>query len=159
MPRAKQGPMLHAPQVPQDRRGRRAQKPYPAEYRAQMVELVRTGPSVSSISQQCARIPTPNIAHVMPDRGEFPRHLDAGLDGYFVVVASTSLRHVCWIDPYMGQLDDQPTEFLALASGVFLLFHEAAAPAPTQHEGHRRCFAHAIVPKSALRDAGPPACA
>jgi ABC-type bacteriocin/lantibiotic exporter with double-glycine peptidase domain len=78
-----------------------------------------------------ARIPTPNIAHVMPDRGEFPRHLDAGLDGYFVVVASTSLRHVRWIDPYIGQLDDQPTEFLALASGVFLLFHEAAAPAPT----------------------------
>lgn len=52
MPRAKQGPMLHAPQVPQDRRGRRAQKPYPAEYRAQMVELVRTGRSPESLEKE-----------------------------------------------------------------------------------------------------------
>ena len=52
MPRAKQGPMLHAPQVSRDRRGRRAQKPYPAEYRAQMVELVRTGRSPESLEKE-----------------------------------------------------------------------------------------------------------
>lgn len=29
-----------------------------------------------------ARIPTPNIAHMMPDRGQFPRPLDKALNGY-----------------------------------------------------------------------------
>jgi transposase len=51
MPRAKQVPMPHAPQVPQDRRGR-SHKPYPAEYRAQMVELVRSGRSPESLQKE-----------------------------------------------------------------------------------------------------------
>jgi transposase len=52
MPRAKQEPMPHAPQVPQERKGRRAQRPYPAEYRAQMVELVRSGRSPESLEKE-----------------------------------------------------------------------------------------------------------
>lgn len=52
MPRAKHGPMPHASEVPLDRRGRRAQKPYPAEYRAQMVELVRSGRSPESLEKE-----------------------------------------------------------------------------------------------------------
>ena len=39
MPRAKQVPMPHAPQVSQERKDRRAQRAYPAEYRAQIVVL------------------------------------------------------------------------------------------------------------------------
>ena len=52
MPRAKQGPMLHAAQVPKDRRGRRTHQPYPAEYRAQMIELVRSGRSPASLEKE-----------------------------------------------------------------------------------------------------------
>lgn len=52
MSRAKQGPMLHAQEVRHDRRGRRVQKPYPAEYRAQMVELVRSGRSPESLEKE-----------------------------------------------------------------------------------------------------------
>ena len=52
MPRAKQGPMPHAAQVPQDRRGRRTHQPYPAEYRAQIIELVRSGRSPASLEKE-----------------------------------------------------------------------------------------------------------
>jgi transposase len=52
MPRAKHVSTLHAPQVAQDRRGRRTHKPYPAEYRAQMVELVRSGRSPESLEKE-----------------------------------------------------------------------------------------------------------
>jgi transposase len=44
--------MLHAPEVRNDRRGRRVQKPYPAEYRARMVELVRSGRSPESLEKE-----------------------------------------------------------------------------------------------------------
>ena len=52
MPRAKQGPVVHAAQVPQDRRGRRTHQPYPAEYRAQIIELVRSGRSPASLEKE-----------------------------------------------------------------------------------------------------------
>jgi len=44
--------MLHARVVPRDPRGRRVQKPYPAEYRARMVELVRSGRSPESLEKE-----------------------------------------------------------------------------------------------------------
>lgn len=74
-----------------------------------------------------ARIPTPNIAHVMRDPGPFPRRLDGGLDGSFVVVVSTSPRRIRWIDPYTGQRDREHAAFLEYASGVFLVFEDARA--------------------------------
>lgn len=74
-----------------------------------------------------ARIPTPNIAHMMSDRGQFPRSLDNGLDGYFAVTVSTSPRRIRWIDPYVGQIDDEPAAFVEFASGVFLVFEDAQA--------------------------------
>jgi ABC-type bacteriocin/lantibiotic exporter with double-glycine peptidase domain len=77
--------------------------------------------------RQLASIPTPNIAHMMPNLGPFPRARDEPLDGYFAVVASTSTRRVRWIDPNVGQIDDRPAEFLEFASGVFLVFDEASA--------------------------------
>jgi transposase len=52
MPRAKQVPMPHAPQVSQERKDRRAQRAYPAEYRAQIVELVRSGRSPESLEKE-----------------------------------------------------------------------------------------------------------
>jgi ABC-type bacteriocin/lantibiotic exporter with double-glycine peptidase domain len=76
---------------------------------------------------QVARIPTPNIAHMMPDRGPFPRALDKSLDGYFVVVVSTSPRRIRWIDPSMGQRDREHAVFVERASGVFLVFDDAHA--------------------------------
>ena len=71
---------------------------------------------------QLAHIATPTIAHMMPDRGEFPRPRDKGLDGYFVVVASISPRRIRWIDPYIGQIAGDHTKFLELTSGIFLEF-------------------------------------
>jgi len=76
---------------------------------------------------QLASLPTPSIAHMMPNRGPFPRPLDQRLDGYFAVVTSTSLPRVRWIDPNVGQIDDRLVDFLAFASGVFLVFDEASA--------------------------------
>lgn len=53
MPRAKQGPMQHAREVPAERKDRRGHvKPYPAEYRAQMVELVRSGRTPESLAKE-----------------------------------------------------------------------------------------------------------
>jgi ABC-type bacteriocin/lantibiotic exporter with double-glycine peptidase domain len=72
------------------------------------------------------RLPMPNIAHMMRDRGQFPRALDGGLDGYFAVVVSISQRGVHWIDPYVGQIDDELDAFCEFASGIFLIFDEAA---------------------------------
>jgi ABC-type bacteriocin/lantibiotic exporter with double-glycine peptidase domain len=72
-----------------------------------------------------ARIPTPNIAHVMRGRGPFPRSLASGLDGYFAVAVSTSPRRIRWIDPYVGQRDQDHAMFLERASGVFLVFEDA----------------------------------
>jgi transposase-like protein len=44
--------MPHAPQVPPARKSRRAQRAYPAEYRAQIVELVRSGRSPESLEKE-----------------------------------------------------------------------------------------------------------
>jgi ABC-type bacteriocin/lantibiotic exporter with double-glycine peptidase domain len=77
--------------------------------------------------RQLASLPTPSIAHVMWDRGRFPRPRDQGLDGYFAVLAATSPHRVRWIDPYAGQKDDAPAEFLEVASGTFLVFGEPSA--------------------------------
>jgi len=71
-------------------------------------------------------IPTPNIAHMMRVRGQYPRPLEGGLDGYFAVVVSISQHNVHWINPYVGQLDDEPDAFCEFASGIFLVFDEAA---------------------------------
>jgi ABC-type bacteriocin/lantibiotic exporter with double-glycine peptidase domain len=74
---------------------------------------------------QLAHLATPNIAHVMADRGDFPRPRDRRLDGHFVVVASISPHRVRWIDPYDGPIERAPIEFLEIASGTFLVFDEA----------------------------------
>jgi len=74
---------------------------------------------------QLATLSIPNIAHMASERGRFPRSLEGGLDGHFVVVTAISPRRVCWIDPYVGQITDEPAEFLEFASGVFLVFDEA----------------------------------
>jgi ABC-type bacteriocin/lantibiotic exporter with double-glycine peptidase domain len=71
------------------------------------------------------QIPTPNIAHMMMDPGPFPRRLDQGLEGTFVVVVSISPRRIRWIDPDMGQRDREHAVFLEYASGVFLVFDDA----------------------------------
>jgi len=71
-------------------------------------------------------IPTPNIAHMMRVRGQFPRSLEEGLAAYFAVVVSISQHSVHWIDPYVGQIDDEPDAFCEFASGIFLVFDEAA---------------------------------
>jgi hypothetical protein len=73
------------------------------------------------------RIPTPNIAHMMPDPGPFPRRLHPGLAGYFAVVVSTSPRRIRWIDPYIGPRNREHAVFLEYASGGFLVFDEAQA--------------------------------
>jgi ABC-type bacteriocin/lantibiotic exporter with double-glycine peptidase domain len=74
-----------------------------------------------------ARIPTPCIAHMKPDRGPVPRASDAAVYGYFAVVAAISSHRVRWIDPYVGQIDNAPVEFFTLASGTFLVFDKAAS--------------------------------
>ena len=86
------------------------------------------------------RIPMPNIAHMMWHRGEFPRLLSSeGLYGYFTVVTSASPHRVRWIDPYLGEIDDDLTRFLELASGVFLMFDRAPALPPARiWSGSRR---------------------
>jgi hypothetical protein len=70
-------------------------------------------------------IPTPNIALMMRDRGQFPRSLDGGINGYFAVVVSISQHSVRWINPYVGEIDEEPDAFCELASGIFLVFDEA----------------------------------
>ena len=70
-------------------------------------------------------IPTPSIAHMMRVRGQYPRSLEGGLEGYFAVVVSISQHSVHWINPYVGQLDDEPDAFCEFASGIFLVFDEA----------------------------------
>ena len=52
MPRAKPGPMQHAPQVPQERKSSEVRDRTPAEYRAQMVELVHSGRSPESLENE-----------------------------------------------------------------------------------------------------------
>lgn len=71
-------------------------------------------------------IPTPNIAHMMHVPGQFPRSLEEGLDAYFAVVVSVSQHSVHWINPHVGQIDDEPDAFCEFASGIFLVFDEAA---------------------------------
>jgi ABC-type bacteriocin/lantibiotic exporter with double-glycine peptidase domain len=73
--------------------------------------------------RQLARIPTPSIVHLVSDRGPFPRPLE-NLAGYFAVLVSTSPRRVRWIDPYDGEIEDDLAGFLAIASGVVLVFQE-----------------------------------
>ena len=69
------------------------------------------------------QIPTPNIAHMSLNPGRLPRQLPLPLDNcYFAVVSSISTRRVCWVDPYLGNLDEARAEFAARASGVFLIF-------------------------------------
>jgi ABC-type bacteriocin/lantibiotic exporter with double-glycine peptidase domain len=77
--------------------------------------------------RQLAYIPAPSIVHLMWDRGAFPRSLDGGLDGYFVVVTSISPQRVRWIDPYVGPTERVHDAFFEIASGVVLVLEQAQA--------------------------------
>jgi ABC-type bacteriocin/lantibiotic exporter with double-glycine peptidase domain len=76
--------------------------------------------------RQIARLPTPNIAHVTWERGTLPRASAGDLEGYFSVVVSVSPHRVRWIHPYSAQRDQELAEFCEYASGIFLVFDEAA---------------------------------
>lgn len=74
--------------------------------------------------RQLAKLPTPSIAHVMAARGPFPRPVGERIAGYFAVVVAVSSDRVRWIDPFAGERDHAHAEFLAHASGIFLVFDE-----------------------------------
>jgi ABC-type bacteriocin/lantibiotic exporter with double-glycine peptidase domain len=79
--------------------------------------------------RQLVHLSTPSIAHMLVERGPFPRARHHGLDGFFAVVVAVTPHRVRWIDPYAGEIDEDRLEFLAHASGVFLVF-DAAQPLP-----------------------------
>lgn len=84
-----------------------------------------------------ARIPMPSIVHLVLEPGPFPRPLE-NLDGYFGVLVLASPRRVRWIDPYDGETEDDLAGFLAIASGVFLVFDELPVlPRAWLHRAHR----------------------
>lgn len=77
---------------------------------------------------QLARLAVPAIAHMLVERGPFPRP-GLGGDGFFAILVEISPRRVRWIDPYAGEIEEDRGDFLAHASGVFLVF-EPADPLP-----------------------------
>jgi ABC-type bacteriocin/lantibiotic exporter with double-glycine peptidase domain len=87
--------------------------------------------------RQLAYIPTPSIVHLGAEPGPFPRPLE-NLEGHFGVMVSILPRRVRWIDPYIGELEDDLAGFLAIASGVFLVFDEVdPLPRAWLHGAHR----------------------
>jgi ABC-type bacteriocin/lantibiotic exporter with double-glycine peptidase domain len=87
--------------------------------------------------RQLVHIPTPSIVHLASELGPFPWPLE-NLDGFFGVLVSISPRRARWIDPYIGEREGDLARFIAVASGVFLVFdHVPTLPRARLH-GTRR---------------------
>jgi ATP-binding cassette subfamily B protein len=86
--------------------------------------------------RQLAHLPMPSIVHLVSEPGPFPRPLE-NLEGYFGVLVSISPHRVRWIDPYIGEREGDRARFIAIASGVFLVF-EPLPPLPRAwlHRAH-----------------------
>jgi Peptidase C39 family len=96
------------------------------------------------------RLPMPSIAHMLTARGAFPRNLadepktrlrirpdgmDPGVDGRFAVITAASARRVEWIDARNGPTEQDVSEFVSFASGLFLVFQKGRALPPARLVG------------------------